>query len=272
MNPKDEAAWAAADFPPYTSAPIEGARVVALCDDDLSLAQELAGLVEGVEIVTDRKEDLLGQVDGVVICDDVTQTHQRRAAPFLEAGMPTLIDKPLSLCPTEAAEILALAESHHAPLMSCSALRYSTELAALDLSTLGDITCIVGIGPGELFTYGIHVGEFIHTVLGPGVKTVRSCGDPAHNHVHLDWGDGRTASMVVLEGIAYCFRMTLLGTTGTVELEINDHQGFYRGMLVAFVEMVRTGAEPIPHANTLEIIRTMDAAVRSRDCGQEVRL
>jgi predicted dehydrogenase len=79
-------------------------------------------------MVLNSMEEVIGKVDGVMISDDVTMAHQRRARPFLEAGIPTFIDKSLSPDPSEAAEIIALAQSRGTPLMSCSALRYAKEL------------------------------------------------------------------------------------------------------------------------------------------------
>jgi predicted dehydrogenase len=269
---KDEAAWQAAGFPPYVSKPVADAGVVAICDDDLAAAQQIADLVEGITLVTDSPQDLLGNVDGVLICDDVTEQHQKRAPLFLEAQVPTFIDKPLSRDPEEAAALLELAEGRDTPVMSCSALRFSTELAAVDRAALGEVLCAIAVGPNELVSYGIHPCEFLQTVLGPGVKSVRNCGDAQRNHVVLDYGDGRKGLLVVREDIAYTFRATLLGTGGSVHLVIEDGEGFYRNMLVAFIEMVRSGQMPVPTASTLEIIRVLDAATRSRANGEEVLL
>jgi len=273
LNPKkDEAAWEAAGFPPYASNPVDDASVVAICDDDRAAAQQIADLVEGITLVTDSPGELLGAVDGVLICDDMTEQHQKRAPLFLEAGLPTFIDKPLSRDPQEAEELLALAERHGTPVMSCSALRYSTEYAALDQEALGEIMTVISVGPNELVFYGIHACEFLHAVMGPGVKSVRNFGDAERNHVLLDYGDGRVGVMVVREDIAYTFRATLLGTAGSVHLTIDDGAGFYQEMLRQFIGMVRTGQMPVPPSSTLEIIRILDAAVRSRETGEEVVL
>lgn len=270
LNPKDEAAWAAARFPAYASRPIDGVTVVAVCDDDLAAARELASLVEGLELVTDRPADLLGRVDGVLVCDDVSEQHQKRAALFLEAGLPTFVDKPLARDPAEAEAILALAERRGAPLLSCSALRYATELAALDRGALGELRCVQAAGPGELVFYGIHVCELAQAILGPGVQTVRNVGDERRNHLLLEYGDDRAAMLVVREDIGYTFRATVLGAGGSAHLAIADSAGFYWAMLEQFVKMVRTGVMPIPPSDTLEIIRVLDAAGRSRRTGGEV--
>lgn len=267
LNPKDEAAWAAAGFPGYASLPVEGASIVAVCDDDLEAARQLAGMVEGVSLVTSRPRDLLDHVDGVLICDDTSEQHQKRAALFLEAGMPTFIDKPLSRDPKEAEEILALAERHGAPVMSCSALRYSVELAAIDGAELGEVLCGMAVGPGELVFYGIHACELLQAAMGSGVRSVRNVGDDRRNHVLLDYGDGRMGIMAVREDIAYTFRATLLGSQGSRAFSIDDSGGFYRAMLVRAIEMVRTGVSPIAPAETLEILRILEAASRSRASG-----
>lgn len=272
LNAKDEAAWQEAGFPPYESRPVPQARIVAICDQNLQAAQEIAGMVPGVELVTDRPEELLGQVDGVLICDDASEQHQKRALLFLEAGLPTFIDKPLSRDPGEAEALLTLAEQHGAPVMSCSALRYSAELAALDLAGLGEILTAVAVGSNELVFYGVHPCELLHTVLGPGVRSVRNCGAPGQNHVFLDYADGRSGVLIVREDLAYTFRLTLLGTEGSAHLVIADAGAFYRNMLEQFIVMVRTGEMPIPAASTLEIIRILDAAARSLATGQTVGL
>jgi virulence factor len=272
LNPKDEAAWRAASFPGYATRPVDGALVVAICDDDLAAAKQLAGMVDGIEVVTDNPADLIGKVDGVLICDDVTERHQKRAPLFLEAGVPTFIDKPLSRDPREAEALLTLAEKHGTPVMSCSALRFCTELAAVDREALGEIVCATAIGPNELVFYGIHPCELIHTILGSGVQTVCNRGGEGRHHILLEYGDGRTGVLIVRGDIAYTFRVTLLGTKGSAHLMIEDGEGFYRGMLVQFIGMVRTGVMPIPPASTLEIIRTLDAAARALECGGMVRM
>ena len=113
---------------------VEGARVVAGWPGDSAMmperipvyAEQLRGW--GVEIV-ERPEDLLGRIDAVMIESQQGARHRERARPFLEAGLPTFIDKPFAASAEDADDIIALARRHNAPLMSCSALRYDPEVA-----------------------------------------------------------------------------------------------------------------------------------------------
>ena len=49
--------------------------------------------------------NLLGKVDAVIIARDDYETHFPMSQPFLEAGLPVFVDKPLSL---EISELRAL--------------------------------------------------------------------------------------------------------------------------------------------------------------------
>src|SRR5438128_2696349 len=108
---------------------VEGAKVVAGWPGDSKIMperipgyeKELRGF--GIEIVA-KPADLIGKIDAVMIESQQGSRHLERARPFLEAGLPTFIDKPFAGSVNEADAILALATRHNAPLMSCSALRY----------------------------------------------------------------------------------------------------------------------------------------------------
>jgi len=181
-----------------------------------------------IPMVLNSMEEVIGRVDGVMISDDVTMAHQRRARPFLEAGIPTFIDKSLSPDPSEAAEIIALAQSRGTPLMSCSALRYAKELMEAQdrIAGLGRIFC--GTGPKELVFYGIHPLELVHTVMGPGVAWVQNIGDENRSFVRCAYPDGRSIILQVLgsgcsPGMHGCF----YGEHGAVHLQIGDVAAFY---------------------------------------------
>jgi len=48
-----------------------------------------------VDYVVDHPEDMIGLVDAVIIATDIGSEHLVRSKPFIEAGVPLLIDKPL---------------------------------------------------------------------------------------------------------------------------------------------------------------------------------
>jgi predicted dehydrogenase len=242
INEYDRRGYTEAKFPHFDRPPLGGLEVAAIWDPDPEDARKVAKLA--------------------------TMAHQRRAKPFLEAGIPTFIDKPLSPDPAEAAEIIGVAKRHGTPMMSCSALRYSRELeeARERIAAIGKIHCATGTAPNELVFYGIHALELVHTVLGPGVAWVQNIGDAERSFVRCAYPDGTSIMLQVLgsggwPGMHGCF----FGESGGVHLDIQDGAGYYGNMLRAFAQMVETRELPIPLDSTLEIIRILAASKRSQE-------
>ncbi len=72
---------------------------------------------------------MLGNVDAVIIARDDHETHLELARPFLEAGLPVFVDKPLSLDLEALRFFRPYLEA--GKLMSCSGMRYARELDEL---------------------------------------------------------------------------------------------------------------------------------------------
>ena len=77
--------------------------------------------------VVRHPEDVIGQVDAVIIPTDRGWEHVARARPFVEAGLPIFIDKPLVDNEEDLLQFVAWQEAGRA-MMSTSAMRYSREI------------------------------------------------------------------------------------------------------------------------------------------------
>ncbi len=275
INRYDAKLYAERKWPAFPSALADRARVTHVCDPDRAAAEQLAAAAR-IDHVVDRPEDAIGQVDGVLIADDGTLAHQQAAIPFLEAGVPTFIDKPLSTDPAEARQIVELARAHGAPFFSASALRFAKELGdpkAL-AEQVGDITSVCGVGVNELIYYGIHPLEAMVTLMGAGIESVRNVGRPGEAIVRVRFRDGRQGVLIVYEkGFAYTLELTVHGTKGHVRIPVADSAAFYTNMLSAFLDMVQTGQPPVQPGETLDIIEALALAKESvAEGGVEKRL
>jgi predicted dehydrogenase len=74
---------------------VEGAKVVAFFAYDDENVDKLNEL--GVTNQVEKKEDLIPLVDGVLCVTRDGSKHLEEAVPFLEAGVPTFVDKPLAV-------------------------------------------------------------------------------------------------------------------------------------------------------------------------------
>lgn len=249
------------------------ARITHIWDVKKNDAEEVARIC-GIENVVDKKEDIIGKVDGIIIPDDTTLKHQKRAEPFLKAGLPIFIDKPLSPDVKEAEEIVESAKKYKTPMMSCSALRYAKETKEIREGKvdLGDILTGSTICRGDLVFYGIHAFELLYSIVGRGIKSVRNIGSKGKDIVIVQYKDGRKFILTVYEDIHYLFQMNLYGTKGYKQVIVEDSEYFYSHMLKHFITMVETKKEPFPPEETLEIIKVLVLGKKSREKACELSL
>jgi predicted dehydrogenase len=110
---------------------MEGARLVAVVDTVAERAADIAA-VSNTRALTDYRE-LLGDVDAVVVAVP-TEVHAEIAVPFLEAGIPVLVEKPLARQLGDADRMLAAARSGKAMIAVGHTERHNPAVAvALEL-------------------------------------------------------------------------------------------------------------------------------------------
>jgi predicted dehydrogenase len=255
----EEKKWAAL----YSARLGDDVRVTHIWDENPSEAREAAEIC-GIDSIVKKPEDLTGAVDAVIIPDDCTLAHQKRALPFLRAGMPVFIDKPLSADIKEAERIIGLAQKHKAPLMSCSCLRYAKEIQESNLEEIGEIQTGWSISRsdmGNLFFYGIHAFELLYSIVGPGVKSVRNIGNSnKENILDVTFSSGKKFIVCAYESISGLFQVNLYGSKGHRSITVTDFNHAYSETLRNFISMVKTGNPPVPIGETFEILKSLHKA------------
>ena len=212
-----------------------------------------------------------GKVDAVIIARDDYQTHCQMAMPFLEAGLPVFVDKPLSVEVSELRAFKPYLESGQ--LMSCSGMRYSRELdePRADLAAYGRLKLIRGAIVLSWENYGVHLLEAILAVTPAHPVSVRmSPAEHASAVVRLD--DGVLIQIDALGECARTFHVEFFGTQRTGAFDITDNFSMFRRMLWEFAESIRTGRSAIPFERTLEIMRVLIAGRSARKEYREVLL
>jgi len=228
----------------------------------------------GVELVDDY-HDLVGMVDAIMIESQSGFAHLEKARPFLEAGIPTYIDKPFVIDVADGVEIKRLAEANGVPVFSSSSLRYAPEVVEVS-SGAEDVGAVVGVhayspaglheGNPGLAHYGIHGVEILFALMGPGCVEV-SCMSEEGGEVSVGrWADGRVASMRGTRAGAHAYGFTVWGDKG-VRLSGISTQFIYRELLKRIVEMFSTGVAPLDLDETLEIAAFIAAALESANNG-----
>jgi predicted dehydrogenase len=216
-------------------------------------------------------QELIGAVDAVIIARDDHEIHFQMAQPFLEAGLPVFIDKPLSL---DIAELRAFKPYlEKGQLMSCSGMRYARELdePRADLAAYGRLKLVRGAIVLSWEKYGVHLLEAILAVTPARPVSVRMLpAEHASAVVRLD--DGVLIQIDALGDCARTFHIEFFGTQRSGAFDITDNFSMFRRMLWQFAESIRTGRPAIPAERTLEIMRTLIAGRIARTENREVLL
>jgi hypothetical protein len=162
----------------------------------------------------------------------------------------------------EAAKIFSVAEQHHAPCFSTSALRFSEALQGTDKNEITDIVSVgVAIGAEN---YLIHQLEPLAVLMGMDVEKVFYQGDGENCRWDLVYRDGRTAVINFIKDWAtYAFQIKREGVKGATLLEINDF--FWEGLIEAMLEMFRTGTVAVDHKETLGIIHVLEGCLTAQE-------
>lgn len=271
---------------------VAGGRVVAAFaggSPDFALSRDR---VEGFsrELVDDYRVQILESPAAVAEhCDALMLTsvdgrvHLSQLSEIASLGKPTFIDKPFAVDSNEAQQMVELAAQHKMPLMGCSGLRYAQPLvdALSEMADAGE--AVVGVdcyGPMQLeatqpglFWYGIHCVEMVYAALGCGCQSVSVVSNQDFDIVTAQWRDGRLATIRGNRLGNNAFGATLHGAKTSRAVAASAHpKPTYAALLPHIMTLFRTGVSPIPIEETLEIVRFIEAANKSRGSGAVVKL
>ena len=234
----------------------------------------------GVPLV-EQPEEIIGQAEAVMVESVDGSVHLDRARAFIEAGLPTYIDKPFACSLADARQLADLAASHQVPIFSSSSLRYAPEVVSA-LRQIDQIGNFIGVevstpasqhprNPG-LFHYGIHGVEMLYTLMGPGCQAVWSVSNEDVDLVAGLWPDGRVGTVRGIRRGSAGFGFTIYGEKQILRSAVST-TFIYRELLKQIVQMFQTGQPPLPISETLEIVAFIEAANTSAEHdGQRIPL
>jgi len=230
---------------------LTGVRVTHIWTQDAAVSEKIAraGLIEAV---VEQPEQMIGHIDGLLLARDDAQNHIRLAEPFLRAGLPVYIDKPVALNETDFDALLAL---QHCPkqIFSCSALRFAPELKldAETINRIGPIQLIQGMTPKYWETYAIHLIDPVLSILGHNDRPEPLFAGPVGANgrfLALRWPQDGPDVHLMATGTAVPSPLSLrvVGQTGEVSLGFSDSFTAFKTALAEFLASVEEGSSRLP--------------------------
>jgi predicted dehydrogenase len=260
---------------------VDSARIVAaypgtsrVVDQDRIAEYLTKAQAAGVTLV-ERPEHLLGQVDAVLVESNEGAVHRERATPFLEAGLPVFVDKPLASTAVDARALVELAARRGVPFLSASSLRFALEVQAVRQGRpdIGELTgadvhapaTLHQYNPG-LLHYGVHGVEMLYALLGTGCQEVTCSFHEDGEVVTGRWSDGRIGVMRGLRRGARGYGFTAYGENG-IHHSVVGFDFLYRELLKVVVPVLAGGPWPVSAEELVEVVAFMEAALASREQG-----
>lgn len=240
---------------------LPAARVTHILSQERKLSEQIA-LSASIENVVQAPEEMIGAVDAVILARDDSENHRKMAKPFIDAGIPIFIDKPLCIN-TEDLDYFATEVAKGKFIMSCSSMRYANECmtAKTELASLGKIKLITAVGKKDWLKYGVHMLEAVFSTMDdPKPLSVISIGNENGAIVKIDFEGGLQATVHLFMEISGTFQLSLFGEQNWKLVEIKNSYSMFRDNIIEFIRSVNEGKPRLEFEKTEAIIRTLIAA------------
>ncbi len=239
---------------------INDAKVTHIWTQDPKLSEKIANASK-IPCLVEDFGDLIGSVDAVLLARDDAENHAHFARPFLEAGIPIYIDKPLALSLNEANNLLGL-QSYPGQIFSCSALSYAEEFAphASDLAGIGEIKSIIGFTPNGWDKYAVHVIEPLLRFLSDDdeVVEVSRWNASRRTTLHAQFSSGIDAQITAFGDSIVPIMLKVIGTSGSIDLQFRDAFQCFKNALQDFIASAREGQSRISSSKMLRVVSLIE--------------
>lgn len=243
--------------------------------------------------VVGKPEDMIGQVDGVIIAEELPHRYRELAEPFIRAGMRTFLNRPLAASAKDAAAIIRLGRQCNNPVFAASLLAVDPSVTAVreQRKQYEPLKIVNVTGPSDHFWWYVpHAISALATALGPGIEEVQTHDfawaqegvtfrDPLVVFFRYgeksDVGPVRGTIQIVSPSQSedwYGFRMKLYGHKESPEyvfFQTPSGESVWMPIYKAMIPFFREGKIPLSDEELLEVPLVLDMILKS---GLEKRL
>lgn len=239
---------------------IADARVTHVWTQDASISRQIAATCR-IEHIVSNPVGMLGEVDAVLLARDDAERHAELAGPFLDAGLPIYIDKPLATSVAAARDLFSR-QASEGQLFTCSALRYARELR-LDPATresIGPIGQVLGSSPKRWSRYAVHLIEPALVLIGDAgeIRSHHARAADGTARLQVEWDSGVRAEFATLGDVEAPIQLRVLGDRGELNIVFEDSFTAFKAALERFVAIARGEAEPVPEAEVLRVVELIE--------------
>ena len=229
---------------------------------------------------------MLDKVDGIIIPSFDTANHVNKylAKPYLDAGIPTFINRPFAFSMRDAKEIINHAKRTGTPLMCGSAYEFCKEVPLIKQSVEKNAPLFgaaVTSDSSDFPSHGIHPIYWVHKIFGGNISRVSYFTrdwKEVPGSVHLEYKPEKEGekpfyvNIVFMKcGLTHSWgAMTIVGENGSETINIRTEGNredvfnfFFLPSLLAMQKFFETGNMPEPLDDILSKTRIFLSAWNS---------
>jgi hypothetical protein len=250
------------------------ARYAAIYNDGFRGDDEVEAFIQDFKL-----EKRCSSIEELAECVDIGfiqgcnwDKHIKQALPFIKAGKPVFIDKPIVGNIVDCNKLEALA-SDGAVILGSSSVRYCQEVAdflAMPEKKRGKIMSIFGTSGVDEFNYGVHIVEAITELAGVNAQSCKYIGSNSVDNKNCEtffvkFENGITATYNTFHGLWQPFEVVITTTVGIWQFRI-DCSRIYKALLDRICDyMESTNNKLAPVSVLLEPVKIMLAGRISRE-------
>ncbi|MFY0650791.1 MAG: Gfo/Idh/MocA family oxidoreductase [Cyclobacteriaceae bacterium] len=225
----------------------------------------------GIPNMVSDPNEMLGKIDALIVDHRHGKYHLPAARPFVEAGIPSFIDKPFCYRLEEGIEFLQLARKLGTPVTSFSSIAQNDETFDIrdQLNEKGSINQVIRSGRldmnskyGGVFFYGAHLIQPLMFMFDDEIEKVRIIKNGTNSGATLVFSNGMLASLVFTTK-KYGWQTFIETENGIEELKSRVEAKDPGRNYVDMVEMFRTGKEPRTDESILKGVAVLEALEKS---------
>ena len=264
---------------------VEGVELTAVTNRGLVYGRERTDKFvadHAVKKVCATPEEMAPLVDVAFSIAVNWENHVADAEPFIKAGKPVFIDKPVVGTEAAARRLEDLVTACRAPVFGGSTYRYAPNLAAfkadfqkredkVTLTVYGKINSHSRMDMLDLIYYGIHGTELMQELMGLGALQVTYADFYRKQHViHVHYDD--RPPVVLVLGWARNRNEAVLLTDRELVSFVPEEGNPYAEIFARMAAAIETRKADRPITEPLEACRILIAAAKSRTLGRRVAL
>lgn len=233
----------------------------------------------GVPILSDYT-NAVGKIDGLIITARHGDNHYKYMKPYIKSGIPTFIDKPITICEEEALIFMKELKKANVKITGGSSLKQDAFIKQLKEEALNEVNGktlggflrapLMSASPyGGFYFYAQHLVEMVCEIFGRYPISVTAKNSNGKTEVVFNYKDYSVTGLYVENSYHYYALRTAEKGTSSGVVETREGNDWFYNEFKEFYQLLNGEAQKISYEDFISPVFIMNAIERSIKSGKE---